>query len=320
MEISLNKKINLNRKQIFNKKSVNSLRPPIESSTQKATSQYIKYKYLRPNNNNFIKDKIIIKSANTNILINNPSSNITKINNILNKKNYKIPRNNFTKISKKPQIKSINLNNYIINTLNLSEKNYINNSTHTQKTIQRNLTEEINKSKKEREELKQIYKKHQRLIEKLIEDNKELNEKIGGIQNENNKLKKRINTYKENQEQLVMLVKLIQQNGVDIELIINKWNEDIEKEEEIEKKEKNEETNYKYLATDSLSEFNEKIDCSSFIPITVQEKKEEKKMKVSGVPKLNFDIIKNNYNSENKNSKKLYNHLKNNENFINKSK
>ena len=38
------------------------------------------------------------------------------------------------------------------------------------KMIQKNLTEEINKFKKEREELKKIYQKHERLIEKLMED------------------------------------------------------------------------------------------------------------------------------------------------------
>ena len=43
-------------------------------------------------------------------------------------------------------------------------------------------------------------------------------------------------------------------------------------------------------------------------------------MKVSGVPKLNFDSIKNNYKSENKNNNKLINHLKKHENFLNKSK
>ena len=89
-----------------------------------------------------------------------------------------------------------------------------------------------------------------------------------------------------------MLVKIIKQNWVDIEKLIDRWNNDIENEEENTSKEKFEELNSKSLVLDSLNELNGKIDCSSFIPITVQEKKEEKKIKVSGVPKLNFALWK----------------------------
>ena len=312
MQFSFGDKINLYKKKIFNQKNINSMGIPIDPTSYNATSQYIKYKYLKPNNNN-LNDKIIINNTNSNMFINNTSN----ISNISFNKNNKIPRKNATNNNnKKPKIKSINTNNYIINTLNVSEKNYINNSSQTQKVIQRNLTEEINKFKKEREELKRIYQKHERLIEKLIEDNKTLSDKIGGIEQENNKLKKKINIYKENQEQLVMLVKIIQQNGIDIEELIDKWNQDIENEEEITSdNEKKEEMNSKSIVLDSLNELNGKIDCSSFIPITVQEKKEEKKIKVSGVPKLNFDILKNNYNQDNKNK-----HKKKKEKYLNNSK
>ena len=88
----------------------------------------------------------------------------------------------------------------------------------------------------------------------------------------------------------------------------------MEEEEETFSKEKKEETNSKSIALDSLNELNGKIDCSSFIPITVEEKKAEKKIKVSGIPKLNFDILKNNYNQNNNENKKKK------DNFLNKSK
>ena len=118
-----------------------------------------------------------------------------------------------------------------------------------------------------------------------------------------------------------MLVKIIKQNGVDIEELIDRWNNDIENEEENNSKEKVEEINSKSLVLDSLNELNDKIDCSSFIPITVQEKKEEKKIKVSGVPKLNFDLLKNNYNPENRNNhKNNQNNKKKKDNYVNKSK
>ena len=315
MQFSFGDKINLYKKKIFNQKNINSMGIPIDPASHNTTSQYIKYKYLKPNNNN-PNEKIIINNTNSNMIISSTTSNLS---NITINKNNKIPRKNIiNNNSKKPKIKSINTNNYIINTLNVSEKNYISNSSQAQKVIQRNLTEEINKFKKEREELKRIYQKHERLIEKLIEDNKTLSDKIGGIEQENNKLKKKINVYKENQEQLVMLVKIIQQNGVDIEELIDKWNEDIDNEEEItSENEKNDEINSKSLVLDSLNDLHGKIDCSSFIPITVQEKKEEKKMKVSGVPKLNFDILKNNYNQDNRNNHK---HKKKRDKFLNNSK
>ena len=271
LQFSFGDKINLYKKKIFNQKNINSSGVSVEPKTHNATSQFIKYKYLKPNNNN-PNEKVIISKTNSNVFINSATSNISNIS--FNKN--KIPRKNITNNKKKPQIKSINTNNYIINTLNLSEKNFINNSAQPQKTIQRNLTEEINKSKKERDELKKVYQKHEKLIERLNEDNKSLSDKIGGMQQENNKLKKKIDDYKENQEQLVMLVKIIQQSGVDIEELIDRWNNDIENEEENNSKDNNEESNSKSII-DSLNDLNGKIDCTSFIPITVQEKKVEKK-------------------------------------------
>ena len=198
-------------------------------------------------------------------------------------------RKNFL-IKKNSKIKSINTNNYIINTFNLYEKNYIKKN-----------------------------KKHSKLIENLIEDNKNLNDKVNLLQEENSKLKQKIKNYKDNQEQLIMLVKIIQKSGVDVESLIDKWNNEVEEEEENE--EKNEEITSKSLVLDSLNELNEKIDCSSFIPITMKDKKTENKLKVTGVPKLNFDVIKNKQ-QEKRNIKGKKNKAKNREieNYLNKSK
>ena len=53
-------------------------------------------------------------------------STISNISNISINKNSKIPRKNvINNNNKKQKIKSINTNNYIINTINLYEKNYI---------------------------------------------------------------------------------------------------------------------------------------------------------------------------------------------------
>ena len=60
--------------------------------------------------------------------------------------------------------KSINTNNYIINTLNVSEKNFANNSVMDKK----NLEKDYNKYKKEKEELNNKIKEQKSNIEKLI--------------------------------------------------------------------------------------------------------------------------------------------------------
>ena len=351
LQFSFGDKIKLYKKKIFNQKNINPMGVgiPFDHTNHNTTSQFIKYKYLKPNTSNSnMTEKIIINKTSSNVFMNNATtSNLTNIS--INKKNiprksyvYNINKNHNTKKKTQTQkqnqtkIKSINTNNYIINTLNLSEKNFINNSAQPQshnKGIKRNFTEEMNKSKKERDELTQIYQKHKKLIEKLREDNKILSEKIGGIENENNKLKNKINSYKDNQEQLVMLVKIIQQHGIDIEKIIDKWNSSIDNynEEDTSKDnyfEKNTVSKSKSEITDSFNELNGKIDCSSFIPIMVQEKKDEQKIKVSGIPKLNFDIIKNNYDykqhdrNKNKNKEKnkdKHHHHEHHENHDNKS-
>ena len=242
------------------------------------------------------------------------------MNNLSLNKNNKFMKKNILSKNKTSNIKSINTNNYIINTFNLSEKNFINNNTHTKKAIQKNITDEIIKFKKEKEEMKEKNQKRTKLIEKLIEENKSLSDKMDSILEENSKLKQKIKTYKENQDQLVMLIKIIQKNGVNIEEVIDQWNNEVE-EEENEKEEKYEEITSKSLALDSLNDLNEKIDCSSFIPIAMKEMKTENKLKVTGVPKLNFDIIKNNQQLKRNINAKKQNKPKKKDNIIlNKSK
>ena len=314
MNVSLGDHINLYKKKIFNQKIKNEI--PI-SSISHNTSQYIKYKYLNQQNNSNLKQKIFSNKTNSNILINNTNNNM---NNLSLNKNNKFMKKNILSKNKTSNIKSINTNNYIINTFNLSEKNFINNNTHTKKAIQKNITDEIIKFKKEKEEMKEKNQKRTKLIEKLIEENKSLSDKMDSILEENSKLKQKIKTYKENQDQLVMLIKIIQKNGVNIEEVIDQWNNEVE-EEENEKEEKYEEITSKSLALDSLNDLNEKIDCSSFIPIAMKEMKTENKLKVTGVPKLNFDIIKNNQQLKRNINAKKQNKSKKKDNIIlNKSK
>ena len=321
MKASLGDQISLYKKKIFNQKIKNGI--PI-SSVSHNSSQYIKYKYLNQQNNSILKQKMFTNKTNSNIILNKTNNNINNINNLSLTKNNKFVKGSNLSKNKNSNIKSINTNNYIINTFNLSEKNYINNNnSKTQKTMQKHITDELLKFRKEKDELKEKNQKHNKLIEKLIEDNKNLSDKINTILEENSNLKQKIKTYKENQEQLVMLIKIIQKNGVDIENVIDKWNNEVEEEEENENEneEKYEEITSKSLALDSLNDLNEKIDCSSFIPIAMKEMKTENKLKVTGVPKLNFDIIKSSQQiKKNLNHKKHNKTKKTYDDILNKSK
>ena len=232
-------KISLHKNKSNNQK-INSITLSRDSLI-KAPSQFLAYKYLRPNT---IKEKYDI------VMINKP-------------------------------YKSINTNNYIINTLNVSEKNFGNNSVIDKK----NLEKDYNKYKKEKEDLNNKIKEQKSNIEKLIERNKKLDEKFNDVSQENTNLKKKYGSLKENQEQLIMLIKIIQENGVDVDGLIDKWNNEVEMEErqaaggDVE--------NTKSVDIEMIKE-HEKYE---FLPITVDNSKKSRS-NIKGVPKLNFDAIK----------------------------
>ena len=235
-------KISLHKNKSNNQK-INSITLSRESLI-KAPSQFLAYKYLRPNS---IKEKYDI------VMINKP-------------------------------YKSINTNNYIINTLNVSEKNFANNSVMDKK----NLEKDFNKYKKEKEELDNKIKEQKSNIEKLIERNKKLDEKFNEVSQENTTLKKKYSSLKENQEQLIMLIKIIQENGIDVDGLIDKWNNEVEMEE------KNaaggglgEPANTKSVDAEKNKE-QEKLE---FLPITVENSLKSRSI-IKGVPKLNFEVLK----------------------------
>ena len=237
--IKMGNKISLNKNKSNNQK-INSITLSSESLI-KAPSQFLAYKYLRPNS---IKEKYDI------VMINKP-------------------------------YKSINTNNIIINTLNVSEKNFANNSAIDKK----NFEKDISKYKKEKENLDNKIKEQKKYIEKLMEKNKKLDEKYNEVNQENIEIKKKYNTLKENQEQLIMLIKIIQENGVDVDGLIDKWNNEIENEEKENGAEDSD--NNKSVDIEMIKE-HQKYE---FLPITVDNSKKSRSI-IKGVPKLNFDAIK----------------------------
>ena len=327
----------LHQKKNDSQKHTNSLGQnfPIDLLT-KTNNQY-KYNNKMIKSNNYIKyngNNNISKNINTSI--NNKSIQFNKKNNINNSNyihnhininnshiiknnnkssNQKQNNSNFTYINKSISHNNKNknanpINTYIINTLNVSEKEFLSVGIPTakpQKSLQKisiDFENEINKLIKEKEDCENIIKKQERLIEKLVEDNEKLDSKIKNIQYENKKINQKIEAHRENQEQLIMLIKIIQKSGVDVEELIDKWNNEVEMENN--NNELTDNSNNSETYTDSINELNSKIDPSSFIPINIEEPHINKKV-FNGIPKLNFDILKN--NREN-NRKKFRNNSK----------
>ena len=302
---------------------------PIDLLNKQNNNKYTKYYNKNKNNiinsmnNNYINNN---KNINTSVNSNNKSINISKkpLNkNAANKNNFiyynsknknkkqavtftntnnsiSYNYNNASKIKKMSKIpQGANpVNTYIINTLNVSEKDFINtglSSAKPDKTYNesaKDLQNEINNLIKEKEENKSLIKKQKKLIEKFEEDNDNLENRINLIEHENKKIKAKIDTYTENQEQLIMLIKIVQKSGVDVEALIDKWNEEVENmNEENEISENNINlNNNKESISDEISELNGKIDPSSFIPINIEEPHVNKKV-FKGIPKLNFSNI-----------------------------
>ena len=120
-----------------------------------------------------------------------------------------------------------------------------------------------------------------------------LKNRKNSIIHENKKKKEKIETYTENQEQLIMLVKIVQKSGVDVEALIDKWNNEVENMNNEEDNEiSDNEYDRKESISDEINELNGKIDPSSFIPINIEKPHVNKKV-FNGIPKLNFSNINN---------------------------
>jgi len=297
-------KMKLYKKKIYTKKNISSFIPqfPLDllSKKNKDNINTKKINKNKNNNNIILKNKNININKSQNLNINNSKiiktkKNNTKINNYINNSSFCVNNNN-NKQNINPN--SINTNTYIINTLNVSEKNYL--KSEIQSTTNKNFMQgndleiELNNIIKENEGLNETIKKQQKLIERLKDENDKLGERIVYTTNENKKIHKKIEIHQENQEQLIMLIKIIQKNGVDVEKLIDKWNEEAEVENNED--DSNEQNEYEYeekedSLSDSVNELNSKIDPSSFIPINLEEPQTKKKIP-KGIPKLNLEILK----------------------------
>ena len=137
------------------------------------------------------------------------------------------------------------------------------------------------KVQREKEELLQKNKEQKKLISKLLSDNDKNERKLYQMREYNRELKLTIQDLKENESQLLLLIKIIGDKGIDIEEIIDKWNEEVKKNQENE-------SESSFL--NNIDSTSNRINDSSFVPITIDEEKENK-VKNSNVPKLNFNFL-----------------------------
>lgn len=289
----------------------------------KKNNQYSNYNNIFKPNNYIKYNENTNKSNNINTSINNKTNQFNNNHNINsnyiynsinthNSSNSHIIKNNFKIMDIKRKNQNSNhinnsnkssnpINTFIINTLNVTEKEFLGKRISTSNPQKystyiknKNYHNELNKLKKETDESQNIVKKQKKLIEKLEEDNQKLENEIKKIYNENKKIKQKIEINQENQEQLIMLVKIVQKSGINVEEMIDKWNEEVEMENNNSKiiNKSNDSKNNESL-TDSYNELNSNIDPSSFIPINIEKPQINKKV-FNGIPKLNFEILKNN--------------------------
>ena len=294
------------------------------------SNNYNIFKTIYLNSNKSSKKTIFSKSSNNktynkisqflffkNISLIKPKSFMTKKKTILknfSKKDYILARMRFFDPIKIPnRNKRINNNmNYILYSPNnksnfIRKKKYLltNNSTSnsinlTKASIEEKIHKKIKNDnnklanyKKEKIKLTNLIEKQKAEIEKLTNKKKLYKQKLALLEKENKKLNKKLEEYTSNQEQLILLIKLIQSCGVDInELIddyqnstnINNINNTVTKDK-------------KSKFSDSVSDLDIKGESNSFIPITIEKTHESKISKIK-IPKLNFEKI-NKYNEIN---------------------
>lgn len=125
--------------------------------------------------------------------------------------------------------------NNIVNSMNLSaSKNYENNHKINSNHMTNNndiYTQKVSKLQKEKNNLVLKNNEQKTLIAKLTKDNETLQKELQEANEAKNLIKKKYEKLKENQDQLIMLLKLVEKEGVNLENIITKWNSQMDEEE-----------------------------------------------------------------------------------------
>ena len=248
------------------------------------------------------------------------SSQSIPTNSLLQKKNNVDNNHNYT-----PKIN----NNIMFNTLNLSIKN----NNYSIETNPNELKRSGNSNKRvyQKVNIKELENKLTQLEEdkeKLISKVKEQENTIHLLKKERDKLvlqlkeeyqlrektDEKLDKLMESQNQLILVLKIIELKGVNIDEIIDQWNKDIEEEEQKQLNKNSNTVNSSYVDNDNESYSSIELDSAALIPINLTECEEMPKQSYtySNIPKLDFDKLK-----RNKATKKTYENLLNKDNNCN---
>ena len=140
--------------------------------------------------------------------------------------------------------------------------------------------------RKEKNKLTNLIEKQKIEIEKLKNKKKLYNVKLSLLAKEKKRLNIQIEEYHNNQEQLILLIKLIQNCGVNIDKLIDDYNNKIDDYNSENNSKKNNESL-------SSSELELKVDRYNYIPITIEKPHKTKISKIN-IPKLNLKKINKN--------------------------
>ena len=184
---------------------------------------------------------------------------------------------------------SIKNNNYSIETNNPEIK-----STESlfvkkkESAEQRTLDERINQLEDDKEKLLIKIKEMENTICVLNKEKEKLKTKFNNEHVLKKKTEEKLEKVLDDQNQLILVLKIIEQKGIDIEEIIDEWNKEVEQEEEQHHVYSNT-TNNEHKFSESYSSIE--LDSSVLVPINVTEEN-KRCYTYSNIPKLDFDKLK----------------------------
>lgn len=152
-----------------------------------------------------------------------------------------------------------------LSALNLSSK-YIGNNSPEHLSSDK----AVSKLKKDTQELLSKIKNQEKTINIILDQKKKLQIKYDISEKKRKRMKDEIELLKANETQLMTILYVLEEKGIPIETLIDKWNMENEP-----------------------SKTNRSLDAAAFTPITL-EKQPKYFTKIDNIPKLDFDNIKAN--------------------------
>ena len=188
--------------------------------------------------------------------------------------------------------------------------------------------------------------KNEEFIKRLVKDNKNLEKQLYDEKKRVKELESKLKTLENEKAQLIIVLKLVESTGIDIEAIVDEWNKEVQNQaqEQIhsnssssailrnkqnKNKHGNKNVNHSFNNTLSIENNNNSVlNSSNFLPLNLDEPNSKRKINnnhtYSNIPKLNFDKIKMSqpkcvYNitaaeeMQNNNNKEYFSHEQNKE-------